>query len=275
MFARTFALNAPSEDLGNPESVADLIEKHLKKELSGRRPFPFRFFVDIDKEGKKVIFYDVSASEQVIEFSGVFGRIPAYSIECDKDVVKLYHFHEDNALARVFKIDKNANTKVIGVTLEKLESQKESASLRAVASATSGFLDIAQSLDGIVNCSVVEEVASEEALKIDGFVPPRLPFFTIKLDVKSERNRGIIRSCEDVNFAWSEERSFMILLCRFKMLPPFAITFPIMGRNVTDSMDLYMNGRKAVGMVMYTDDVSDTFRVSKGKPIFEIETPSE
>lgn len=260
MFARTFALNAPSEDLGNAESVADLIEGHLKKELCGRKPFEFRFFVDIDAENKKILFYDVSSNEQVIEFSGVFGRIPAYSVECGADTVKIYHFHEDNALARVYKLNwDGAKSGAKCIILLEEETKLENSSLRAVASATSGFIDIAQQLDGIVNCSVVEEVDSKE----------RLPFFTIKMDVKSERNRGIIRSCEDVNFAWSEDRSFMILLCRFKMLPPFAITFPIMGRNVTDSMDLYISSRKAVGMVMFTDDVSDTFRVEKGKPTFE------
>jgi len=61
----------------------------------------------------------------------------------------------------------------------------------------------------------------------------------------------------------------MIFICRFRMLPPFAVSFPLMGRNIVEAMDLYTRSQKGVGMVMFTDDVSDTFSLEKGKPAFE------
>lgn len=282
MFARTFAVHAKALDLGNARAVADFIESKLIKEVVGRKPFKFRFFVDTDPEAKKIVFYDMSANENVIEFSGLFGRLPQYNVECDLKTIKIHHFNEDNALARVLSLHwANERSPVTAVSPMEEETKKENESLRAVASATSGFLDTALDLDGIVNCSAVESVDPEEfdsqgRPRAMNKLPPeeiapkeRLPFFVVKLDAKSGPNRGIIRSCEGMNFAWSEERSYMILMCRFKMLPPFALVFPITGKVVQESMELYMEKKKAVGMVMYSDDVSDAFRIEKGKPTFE------
>lgn len=258
MFARTFALNAKKLNFDDPNAVISLIEEHLVRDLSGRRPFGFRLFVDVDKEEKKLVFYDTTAPEHLMEFSGVYCRLPDFSIEFDSKTMKIYRFHEDLAMARVFTASVNDGV-IKSLTEDKEATASESKSLRDVASATSGFFDVAGSLIGAVNCSVVEDINTNE----------RMPFFTVKVDDKSEKNRAVIRSCEDMRFAWSDERSFMVLMCRFKMLPPFALTFPIMGRNIPESMQLYMTHQKAVGMAMYTDDVSDSFRIEKGRPTFE------
>jgi hypothetical protein len=259
LFARTFAVNARSLDFANYVAVGDFLESKVKEGLQGRRPFDFRFFVDAAHEDKKLVFYDMSTTEHVIEFSGIFGRLPRYSVSCEGKAVKIYGFDDKDAEARILSLGITKAGIINSVERDVEETRKESASLLAVASATSGFLDTAMDLDGVVNCTVVESAETKE----------RLPFFTLKIDAKSERNRGILRSCEYIHFAWSEDRSNMVLICRFKMLPPYALAFPIMGRYIEDSMKLYMTNRKAVGMVMYTDDVNDSFSVEKEKPTFE------
>jgi hypothetical protein len=258
VFARTFALNAKNLDFENARAVISLIEEHLIKDLSGRRPFAFRLFVDLDKEAKKLVFYDTTAPEHVMEFSGVYCRLPELSIEFDAKTLKIYRFHEEHGSAKIFNAVVDGGV-IRSLTADEATSAEESKSLRDVACATSGFFDVAGSLDGIVSCSVVEDTTTNE----------RMPFFTVKVDDQSAKNRAVVRSCEDMRFAWSDERSFMVLMCRFKMLPPFAITLPIMGRNIPESMELYITHQKAVGMAMYTDDVSDSFRIEKGRPTFE------
>lgn len=266
MFARTWSVSAKEIDLGNPEEVAAYIVVSLQKEFVGKRPFKFTFFVDADPAIQKLVFYDMSIIEQVIEFSAFFGRLPQYSVVSDAKTVRVCHYHPDQAFSKVMTIatapEGNGAT-VTAVALSPTETESETKSLRAVASTTEGFLDVAGSIGGNVTCQIMEHEETHEKRAV----------FTVKIDGRSEKNRAIIRSCEKMHFAWSDQASYMVLLCRFKMLPPFALTFPVLGQKLVDAMHTYMKTDSAVGMVMYTDDVTDTFNVEKGRPTFE--TPEE
>lgn len=255
MFARTFGIRTKDIDLDDPKAVIGLIEQHLG-ELSGKKPYKFAFFADCDREHKKLIFFDTTAIEHVVEFSSIFSRLPEYSVECDGKSVKIYHFHPENAVARVIPL---SGDPIGPIAADEEASRKETASLLAVASTTDGFLDTAVDLAGVVVATIVENDTKEKR-----------PCFTVKIDAKSPQNRSILRSCEQMFFAWSDmETSYMILMCRFKMLPPFALAFPLMGRNIDEAAELYMDTKKGVGMVMFTDDVSDSFQIENGRPTFE------
>jgi hypothetical protein len=256
MFARSFGIRAKDIDLNDRIAVLALIEKNLS-ELVGKKPFKFTFFADCDRKNKKIVFYDTTALEHVMEFSTLFQRLPEYSIECDGKLVKVYHFHPENAVARIFTI--SSGPLATAVTRDEAASSAETETLRAVASTTDGFLDTAVDLSGTVIASIVMNDSREKR-----------PFFTVKLDAKSPQNRSLIRSCESMMFAWSDtDTSFMIFMCRFKMLPTFALTFPLMGRNVEEAAQLYMETKKGVGMTMFSDDVSDAFKIENGRPTFE------
>lgn len=258
MFSRTFAVHARNINLTDPSAVLSFIEKALQGEIVERKPFKFTFFVDADPELKKIVFYDMTVLEHVIEFSSVFARLPQYSIVSDGEAIRMYYFHEERAQARVLKLTVSEGV-VRDATPWPEETEKEQASLSAVVSTTAGFLDDACTLDGSLTCSVVENSQTGE----------KLPFFTLKLEASAVKNRGLIRSCERIMFAWSDQTSYMIFLCRFRMLPPFAMMFTILGNKLAESMALYMKTPKAVGMVMFKGDQSDTFTVEKGVPKFE------
>lgn len=258
MFARTFSISAKELDFGNPDEVISFMTKGLTTDLAGRRPFKFLFFSDCDRELQKIVFYDMSCLEHVIEFSGLLGRLPEYSINCDGERIKIHYFHEEKAVARVISIVTDAGF-IKDLTYQVGETDIETKALKDVASLTQGFLDTAVDLQGTVIAQVMEDEAKE-----------KIPFFTIKLDAKSTKNRAIIRSCEKMYFAWSDQDvNYMILICRFKMLPPFAVTFPMSGRMLPESAHLFMHTKKGVGTVMFTDDVSETFRIEDSKPTFE------
>lgn len=263
MFPRTWAVKPKNLDLSDPKAVIEFLDTTLRKELAGRRYFTFSFFVDVDQELKKIVFYDMSVVENVIEFSSIFARLPEYSITCAGKEVKIYHFNENNAVARVLVLDtieEKGRQSVHTVWVSKERTEEETKSLQAVASTTHGFIEVACDLSGMVNASVVENADTQE----------KRACFAVKLDAKSDKNRAIVRSCEKMHFAWSDqETSYMVLLCRFRMLPPFALSFPITGRNKEDAMTLYTESKKAVGMVIFTDDVNDSFTIENEKPTFE------
>jgi hypothetical protein len=261
LFARTFGIHTKSLDLGNPSEVVSFIGKSLRTDLVGRRPFRFLFFADCDKELKKIVFYDMSCLEHVIEFSSLLSRFPGYSVTCDGvSEIKIHHFDSVEAVAKVMTLVVGSSGLVSDVCDNDIQTEDETKSLRTVASMTHGFLDVATDLCGTVIARIVEDDNTKE----------RFPFFTIKFDAKSKDNRSVVRSCEKMYFAWSDhDVNYMILICRFKMLPPFAMSFPIMGKGLEAASQLYMSTKKGVGMTMYTDDVSDTFRITDSKPTFE------
>jgi len=263
MFGRTFAVSTRGFDPTNPSEVVRSIEEKLSKELQGYPAAPFLFFADVNTEFKKVVFYDMCQLETTMEFASIFGRFPQYSISFDgKSSVKIHYFKEDGSIARVLSTpveDRGGRRVIASVAPDEAESVKETESVRQVTSVIVGLLDAAQSLDGKVACSVVENEQTKE----------KLPFFTLRLDDVSEKNRAVIRSCERMYFAWSQEGSYMILICRFKMLPPFAMSFPILGRSAHEAMHLFIETKKAVGVVMFTDDVNDAFTINDNKPTFE------
>lgn len=262
MFARTFGVYAKTINLDDPVEVIDFIGKSLRTDLVGRRPFRFLFFADCDRELKKIVFYDMSCLEHVIEFSGLLGRLPEYSITCDgKSEIKIHYFNEAKATAKVMTFAFSGGSESVQAIDDSVDATaEETRSLKIVASMTEGFLDTAVDLCGTVIARIVEDNDTKE----------HLPFFTIKLDAKSKDNRSVVRSCEKMYFAWSDhDVNYMILICRFKMLPPFAMSFPIMGKGLEEAAQLYMNTKKGVGMVLFTDDVSDTFRITDSKPAFE------
>lgn len=262
MFARTWSVSAKNLNLSDPEEVGAYLVTNLQKEFVGRRPFPFTFFADADLELKKIVFYDMSIIEQVIEFSAFFGRLPQYSLVSDGKIVRVCHYHTEQAFVKVLTIataPEGEGKTVTAVSLSPTETESETKSLRDVASTTEGFLDVAGSLTATVTCQVMENDETHEKRAV----------FTIKVDGRSEKNRAIVRSCEKMHFAWSDQASYMVLLCRFKMLPPFALTFPVTGQKLVDAMQTYMKTDCGVGMAMYTDDVTDSFDIKKGRPIFE------
>lgn len=259
MFARTFSIKAKDVDLDDHFAVLSILERNLS-DLVGRKPFAFRFFVDCDRVNKKIVFYDTSHQDHVIEFSTLFQRLPEYSIECDSKTVRIYHFHAQKAAALAFNLVGSPVVTSVAVDEEALRS--ETAALATVASMTEGFIQTAIDLSGTVVASAVKDESGS-----------KYPFFTVKIDAKSGQNRAILRSCEKMTFAWGDtDTSFMVFMCRFKMLPPFALTFPLIGKNVDYAAELYVKSKKGVGMVMYTDDVSDAFRLENSKPTFEVET---
>lgn len=262
MFARTFSIRAHRAEISNPCVVLNLIEDSVLKDMVGREPATFCLFADSDVERDKVIFYDVSNMESVIEFSSIYGRLPGFCVECDGSKIKTYHFHPDNSEARVYDLAVKQNggrREVISVAPDAEEGKKESSELKVIVSSTDGLLQSAEEITGKVVCRVVENAETKE----------KRPCFTLKLDVKHDKYRGILRSCKLMHFAWSEDVSYMVLVCRFKMLPAFAITLPVMGMYVRESMELYIKTNQAVGMVMYSDDVSDAFTIEKSEPTFE------
>lgn len=263
MFPRTFAIKAKKEELKERAKLLDLFERQFSQDLPGKRPSKFTLFADVDLDLGKVVFYDMSTSEHVIEFSSIFARLPEFSIECSGEAIKMYYFNPDEADARVLAVeskDGGDGPRIIAVKKSAEETAKEAKSLQAVASSTHGFVEIAADLSGIVNCSVVENTDTGE----------KRAFFAVKVDAKSEANRAILRSTEEMHFAWSDqEASNMIFLCRFRMLPLFALSFPLMGKNIIEAMELYTQSKRAVGVVMFTDDESDSFTIENEKPKFE------
>jgi hypothetical protein len=256
MFARSFGIRTKDADLDNQDAVLKILKDNLQ-ELVGKKPFKFTFFADCDRKNKKIVFYDTTTLEHVMEFSTLFQRLPEYSIECDGKTARIYRFHAETAAAHVLRLV--GDPVITSVEADEEATSKETATMRAVASTTDGFLDTAIDLTGTVVASIV---ANEAGVK--------RPFFTVKLDAKSPQNRAIIRSCESMMFAWSDtDTSYMIFMCRFKMLPPFAVTFPLIGRNVEEAANLYMETKKGVGMTMFLDDVSDAFQIENGRPTFE------
>jgi hypothetical protein len=256
MFARSFGIRTKDADLDNPSVTLKILTDNLQ-ELVGKKPFKFTFFVDCDRKGKKIVFYDTTTLEHVMEFSTLFQRLPEYSIECDGKIVRVYRFHPETASATVFQLI--GDSVITAVKADAEMTTQETAAILAVASTTDGFLDTAIDLSGTVVASIVANDAGEKR-----------PFFTVKLDAKSPQNRALIRSCESMLFAWSDtDTSYMIFMCRFKMLPPFALTFPLIGRNVEEAANLYMETKKGVGMTMFLDDVSDAFQIENGRPTFE------
>lgn len=261
MFARTFAVRAKGVNLDDPAAVIDFIERGLRSDLIGRRPFKFLLFADADKENEKVVFYDMSTLQHTIEFSSLLGRLPQFSVQCYPPKISIYHFHEERAIARILDLEGWVNTgKVEGVIPSLKESADESKAVRDVASLTNGFLDTAVELTGQVVAKVFENEHTKQPF----------PFFTIKLDAKSQDNRAVVRSCEKMYFAWSDtETNYMILVCRFKMLPPYAMMFPISGKSMAKAAELYMKTKKGVGVAIFNDDVNDSFKIEDSKPIFE------
>lgn len=263
MFPRTFAIKASKQEFANRHKLLDLFEQQFIRDLVGKYPSRFTLFADADADLGKVVFYDMSTSEHVIEFSSIFARLPEFSVECSGKDLKMYYFNPEKADARVLTIVTKGGSgaqKISEVKREKAKTDEEAKSLRAVASSTHGFVEIAADLTGIVNCSVVENSETGE----------KRAFFAVKVDAKSEKNRAILRSTELMHFAWSDqETSYMIFLCRFRMLPLFALSFPLLGKNIAEAMDLYTKTKKAVGVVMFTDDESDSFTIKNEKPTFE------
>jgi len=262
VFARTFAVRAKGIALDDPDAVISFVSRKLCEEIVGRQPFKVSLFADVDAGHQKIVFYDVSALESVVEFSSIYGRLPDYCVECDGERFKVFHFHPDRSRAHVCDmafLEKDGRKEVVSMAPNMKESARESDELKAVVSSTDGLLQAAEDIMGKVVCSVVEHKTTKE----------RRPFFTLKLDIKSEKYRAILRSCKRLYFAWSEDVSYMVLICRFKMLPAFALSLPVMGKNIRESMELYIRTDCAVGMVMYADDQSDAFTVTKGEPIFE------
>lgn len=262
MFARTFAVRAKDLDFGNPEAVLSFMGESLCKEAVGREPIKFSLFVDADAEHKKVVFYDVSILESVIEFSSIFGRTPEYSVESDGEKFRLYHFHPDRSVARVYDMaffEKDGRREIASIAPDPGASEKESRDLKIIVSSTDGLLKAAEDITGKVVCQVVQNEETQE----------KRPFFALKLDVRHEKYRAILRSCQKMHFAWSEDVSYMVLICRFKMMPAFALAIPVTGKALREAMELYMQTDRAVGMVMYVDDVSDAFTIEKGEPVFE------
>lgn len=261
MFARTFAVYAKTLDLDDPAKVIEFIGNTLRSDFKGRRAFRFLFFADCDRELKKIVFYDMSYTEHVIEFSSLLARLPEYSIACDGKEIKVHYFHEERAMARVFHLREEGP--VVGDLLDmKEESEKETTSLKAVASMTHGFLDAAIDLQGSVLANVFEDPETKE----------RYAYFTVKLDASSKDNRAIIRSCEKMYFAWSDtDANYMIFLCRFKMLPPFAMSFPILSPKERSmaAAKIFMTTKKGVGMVVFSDDNPESFSIADSKPTFE------
>ena len=92
--------------------------------------------------------------------------------------------------------------------------------------------------------------------------------FTVKIDGKSADRRPVFRAANKVLFAWSLETSHMIFICKMGILPPFSMFLPIIGKAAKDAMELYHKNEKAVGMIMYSDDVTDSFEIHKGTPSF-------
>ncbi len=187
-------------------------------------------------------------------------RLPQYSIQYDPPKIKIYHFNEDRAMARVLEVEGEPKAKATGVKSLPEESKTESKALHDVASLTNGFLDAAVDLQGQVIAKVFQNEETKE----------KFPFFTLKLDAKSADNRAIVRSCEKMFFAWSDtDTNYMILICRFKMLPPYAMMFPISGKSMEAAAELYMKTKKGVGVAIFNDDVNDSFRLEDSKPTFE------
>lgn len=261
MFARTFAIHAKIP-LDDPDAVLSLMGDSLLKEAVGREPSKFSLFADVDPEHKKIVFYDVSNLENVVEFSSIWGRLPDYCVDCDGEKMKLYHFHPDKSRAKIFDlafVEKDGRKEVVSIAPDKEASAKESRELKTMVSSTDGLLQAAENITGKVVCTVLMNSVTKE----------KRPSFSLKLDVKSSKYRAILRSCGRMHFAWAEDVSYMVLICRFKMLPAFALRIPVMGRDLRESMELYIRTNVAVGMVMYTDDVSDAFTIQKGEPVFE------
>lgn len=259
MFAKTFSTYAKHLDLDDPQAVVAFIGETLQKEVVGRRPAKIAFFADAARGKKKLVFYDVSSLEDVVEFSSFFTRLPEYCVECDGTYLKIYYFHPEFSLASVFDLHRDTTTGIVSAAVHsEAMSTKETQELRSTVGSTDGLLQASRDICGRVVCSVVENEHKE-----------RRPFFTVKLDVKHEKYRPILRSCQRVYFAWSEDVSSMVMICRFRMLPAFALTFPVMGRGIQESMKLYIETDRAVGLIMYADDVSDAFTVEKGSPLFE------
>ncbi len=175
----------------------------------------------------------------------------------------MYYFHPEDAAAKVLDFtvkEEDGEKHITEVKPSGRGTAQETESLRAVASSTHGFVEIAADLAGIVNASMVENADTGE----------KRAFFAVKVDARSEKNRAILRSTEVMHFAWSDQdTSYMIFLCRFRMLPLFALSFPLMGKNVQEAMQLYTSTKKAVGVVMFTDDVSDSFQIENERPSFE------
>jgi hypothetical protein len=263
MFGRTFALSGKNLDMTKPTEIVRAIEDKLSEDLVGFPATPFLFFVDANKELQKLVFYDMCSLETTMEFSSIFGRFPEYSVSFDGEKsVKIHYFHEDQAIARIRTVsvgEKDGRKVVLSTAADDAGSDAETVAVRQVTSVVTGLLDAAQCLDGKVTCSVVENEHTKE----------KLPFFTLRIDDRSEKNRAVIRSCERMYFAWSEDGSSMILICRFKMMPPFAMSFPIMGRSAVEAMSLFIQAKKGVGMVMFSDDVNDAFTINDCKPTFE------
>lgn len=262
MFARTFAVHAKSVPLDDPDAVLSFMGDNLLKEAVGREPAKLNLFADVDPEHKKIVFYDVSNLEAVVEFSSIWGRLPDYCVDCDGEKIKIYHFHPDKSRAKVFDLvcsEKDGRKEVVSIAPMKEESAKESKELKTMVSSTDGLLQAAEQITGKVVCAVVENDKTKE----------KRPLFTLKLDVAHMKYRAILKSCKRMYFAWSEDVSYMVLICRFRMLPAFAITLPVMGKNIRESMNLYIQTDRAVGMVMYADDVQDAFTAEKGEPTFE------
>lgn len=260
MFARTFAVYAKAVDLGTPRAVVDFVAGRLREELVGRKAFSFTLFADVDETRKKIVFYDASHTEHVIEWSAIFQRLPQLSVSCDGDMLKIYHFYAEEGLARVFSIGRAPDNVILGLTPYEDASRRESEEVRIMTSSTDGFVQSANAIDGAVSCGVVENAETKE----------RLAHFTLRLSNKSVPYRGIIRSCREIFFAWSDDStSSMILICKFKMLPDFALSFPILGKNLQEAMVLYTRSKKAVGLTVYRDDQSDAFLVEEGRPVFD------
>lgn len=263
MFGRTFAISGKDIDLGSPAEVVRKIEGMLCSELVGTTPAPLMFFVDVDREIERLVLYDMCTLETTMEFASIFGRFPQYSVDFDgASSLKIHHFAEDGSVARVVNVacgEKDGRKVVLSAKADDDASARETEAVRQVTSVVTGLLDVAHALDGKVTCSVVENDITKE----------RLPFFTLRIDDKSDRNRAVIRSCERLYFAWSEEGSSMIMICRFRMMPPFAISFPIMGRNAMEAMALFTSTKKGVGVVMFSDDVNDALTIDDNKPKFE------
>lgn len=264
MFPRTFSVKAKEIDISDPDKVTDFLAKRLVEELPGRPAAKFLFFADADPEVGKIVFYDMSAIEQVIEFAAIFARLPQYSVEYAENEVRIYRFDENHSIAKIITLDfqgEGAARRISGARLSPERSDEESKALDMVASTTAGLLEASFELAGSVSCMIVTHSVTGE----------KRAHFSLRIDGKSQKNRAIVRSCQKMFFAWSEEGSFFILVCRFKMLPPFALSFPVLGENVPEAMQFVQEQKKAVGIVRYTDDIVDTFSYDDTKPTFEEE----
>lgn len=257
MFARTLALTAKEIDLENPDAVLDFLAESIRKDLVGHPPITLYLLADVDPEIGKVILYDIRIQEQIMEISNLFGRIPVYSIVVNPDTAYLYYLDSKGSKARVIGY-KTEDGKITSVIRSKDADEKATQDLHEAVSANFSLIEAAMGVSGTVIPAVAENEKTKE----------RRAMFTVKIDGKSTDHRLVFRAAKKVLFAWSLDTSHMIFICKVDILPPFSMFLPIIGKGAKDAMELYHKNEKAVGMIMYSNDVTDSLEIHKGIPTF-------